>query len=258
VGAVESRQVGRGAERYRAHGRRDAIDDNGEGAYLGGRCEYRDGEVVGLLDAGWLREAKAPVLVDPMVETVGETESRSVGLHVSFYYVYWKTFLEMALPDISGGTVTGVVLKATVDLVAHNTTIFAYVEDPDNAAPAWTSAATIATMNSVDDDLIQDGSVAISSTGEKSWDVTTTITAMYAGAASTATIMLTGAAEAKSDGLDVVATWHAGDDKTPTNLFVYDIGFDETAAPELEVTYDAGGVSRTPSPGVAIGGVLRF
>ena len=233
------------------------------GAYLPGRCVYRDGEVIGTLDAAWLRTAAAPVLVDPMVETVGESESRGMGnVTAIFRYVYWKTFLEMALPDIGGGTVTDAVLKVTVDDVDDSgTVIYAYVEDPNNPAPAWTSSSNIVTMNTVDDDLIQDGSVTVTSTGQKSWDVTTTIAAMYNASAATATIMLTGSPDAKTDGTQVTSSWYAGDDDTlPGSDYTieYDILFDKDTDPELEVTYEAGGEGEGEAEqDPAVGGVLR-
>jgi len=234
------------------------------GAYLPGRCVYRDGEVIGTLDAAWLRAAAAPVLVDPTVETVGESESRGVGHMMAFYrYVYWKTFLEMALPDIGGGTVTDAVLKVTVDDVDDSgTVIYAYVEDPNNPAPAWTSSSNLTTMNTVDDDLIQDGSVTVTSTGQKSWDVTTTIAAMYNASAATATIMLTGSPDAKTDGTQVTSSWYAGDDDTlPGSDYTieYDILFDKDTDPELEVTYEAGGEGEGEAEqDPAVGGVLRY
>ncbi|HIJ65691.1 MAG TPA: hypothetical protein HPP77_07030 [Candidatus Hydrogenedentes bacterium] len=230
-----------------------------DGNYLPGHSEYRDGEIVGILDGAWLRTATAPVSVDPSVSSGAPTADVRTYFYLSSppYNAPYRLYFKVTLPDLNGGTCTEALFCATTSWYSSTVTPSAYVSQD----VTWDESSNVTTMNAISTGSVLDNSTTIAADEtEYSWDVTGDaskgVIKAYDDECSAVTIILEG--------------WNGTPNTVGATLELQDAGmfgakeivlYDRTDGsdyPYLKVTYTAGGESRVARPGVAIGGALRY
>ena len=226
------------------------------GSYLAGRSEYQSGFIIGSLDAVWLRSAKAPVLVDPIVQA-GVPTADLCGLYVLTEppsTTPCKVYFKFTLPSISGGTVTLAKLRNIADYYVSAVTCQSFVSQD----VAWTEASNPATINAITLGTGLGSETIAASYTWYYWDVTGDaakgIIKAYADARTEVTIVLRG-----SD--STVANVQSALDLTDAAIGAREVGLrdrlNEISQPGLLITY-IGGSPLQGRPGFAIGGNLPF
>lgn len=226
-------------------------------AYCPGRTEYRNGYVIGSVDAVWLRNAQAPVTIDPTVNSDVPTADLSGGVVMTmppYTFAPQKLFEKITLPSVAGGTVTqGLIYNKTSEKLA-NVSVDAFVTQE----VAWTEASNAATMDALTlGTLLSTTSVNADETWF-SWNVTGDATKgiikAYADNATAVTIILRSAVGTVA----VISNVNAlgGSFGAPAQVTFYD-RTGGANAPYLAVTYTAAD-TRTPKPAFAIGGIKQF
>jgi len=230
---------------------RDAV-----GRYLPGRTVYQDGEIVGTLDAKWLRGATAPVVVDPTVQS-GYADQLLSGTAMIITDGYRnRMWWQFDLPNIWGGTCTAASFFGKCWQVNDSCSVNAFVDDEDS----WTESSNATTMYGIPLNEVLDTVSVTTVNTYYEWDITgdsnSGIVELYENSKTVATVIL-GSPQYSFSGINNVSDTELwlGDGPNQIDLKFYGQFGDSRGY--IEVTYTGGSSGSTPPQDPAVGGVLR-